>query len=306
MTAGFVDLDVRYLDALTGKGVALDDIRGVVKNAVGTTIEEIVPDAYTDGDGAYYSVKNYDIRDATKFFGLFLTVDWIAIKGSITLPTFSKQYDYQPVADSPADKTIIYWDPPDTEYEIAYYEISRERRVNNVAEEAFVGRSFGPSFINTEAFENEFEARSWAYKIQAFRHAPGEVQADGSDYVALGVSISPRITTRTGLAVCLVEGRVRDITGVPYRWKTDRSESWVSFFMDWNDRHSFIGDRGLYVLPAAVQIPLASDGGFSAALIQDVVATLIIEWSGLKGRFVVPRRSQAFINELNMEIEKTW
>lgn len=306
MSAGFVDLDVRYVDPITGKGVALDDIRGIVKNSVGTIIEEIVPDAYADADGAYYSTKDYNILDATKFFGLFLTVDWAATKGGILLPTFPKQYDYEPVTDNPADKTVVYWDPPDTEHQIAYYEIYRERTENQVVEKELIGRSFGPNFVDTTPYANEFEARSWAYKIYAFYHQTGRLQDDGSDYVALGVTIDPRLTSRTGLNLCLIEGRIRDVTGAPYVWKTDRTTSWVSFFMDWSDRHSYIGDRGLYVTPAAVQIPLASDGGFSAALIQDVVATLIIEWSGLKARFVVPRKSHAFINELNMEIVKTW
>ena len=306
MAAGFVDLDVRYVDPNLGKGVALDSIRGIVKNAIGTEIEEIVPDAYADVDGVFYSVKDYDIRDASKFSGLFLTVDWIVTKGGLLLPTFPKQYDYVPVSDNPADKTVIYWLPPETEHEIAYYEVYRWRCVNEVKEEILVGRSFGPSFVDTTVYANEFDARTWSYRIAAYYHQSGTIQDDGSDYVALGVNITPEIVDRTCCNLCLIEGRIRDVTGAPYRWKTDRTESWVSFFMDWNDRHSFIGDRGLYVTPAAVQIPLASDGGFSAALIQDVVATLIIEWSGLKARFVVPRKAHAYINELNMEIEKTW
>ena len=306
MAAGFVDLDVRYLDVTSGKGVAIDALHGTVKNAFGTVIEEITPDPYADIDGSYYSVKDFDVRDSTKFSGLFLTVDWLAVKGGIVLPTFSKQYDFVPVSEAPANKTIIYWDPPDTEHEIAYYEIRRERSVNNVTETAFVGRSFGPSFVDTTVFANEFEARSWAYRAYAFYNSPGALQDDGSDYIASQIPITPRVTSRTGLAVCVIEGHIRDVTGAPYVWKTDRTESWVSFFMDWNDRHSFIGAEGLYVTPAAVQIPLASDGGFSAALIQDVVATLIIEWSGLKARFVVPREDHVYINELNLDIEKTW
>ena len=306
MTAGYVDLDVRYLDALTNRGVALDSIRGRVRNAVGTLIEEIVPLPYIDDDGALYSMKEYSVLDTTKFSGLFLTVDWIAIKGGIVLPTFSKQYDYQPVTDNPADKTIVYWAPPDTPYDIAYYEIYRKRTISGVVIKVLAGRSFGPSFVDRQAFSNEFEARSWSYEMYAFYHYPGFIQPDGSDYIALGVPITPSITSRTGLSVCLVEGRVRDVTGAPYVWKTDRTESFVSFFMDWNDRHSYVGDRGLYITPSAVQIPLATDGGFSVALVQDVVATLIIEWSGLKARFVVPRKEQAFINDLNMEIAKTW
>lgn len=306
MTAGFIDLDVRYLDVSSGQGVALDSIRGIVKNAVGTTIEEIIPDPYSDVDGAYYAAKDYSVLDATKFSGLFLTVDWIAIKGGLTLPTFPKRYDYQPVADNPANKTAVYWDPPDTPYAIAYYEIYRERCVNSVTEKVLAGRSFGPSFVDHKVFADEFEARSWNYRAYAFYHKPGEVQDDGSDYVPLEATIVPRMVSRTGQNLCLIEGSIKDVTGAPYVWKTDRTESWVSFFMDWRDRHSFIGERGLYITPAAIQIPLASDGGFSAALVQDVVATLIIEWSGLKARFVVPRQDHAFINELNMEIEKTW
>lgn len=306
MAAGFVDLDVRYVDPVTGKGVALDSIRGRVSNADGVFVEEIVPDAYVDADGAYYATKDYDVRDATKFSGLFLTVEWVAIKGGLLLPTFPKKYDYVPVSDNPADKTVVYWLPPDTDHEIAYYEIYRHRCINAVQEEELAGRSFGPSFIDDKVFANEFEARSWAYKILAYYNQPGTLQDDGSDYVALGVNIVPEIVDRTCCNLCLVEGRIRDVTGAPYRWKTARTESWVSFFMDWNDRHSFIGDRGLYVTPAAVQIPLASDGGFSAALVQDVVVTLLVEWSGLKARFVVPRRGHAFINELNLDIQKTW
>lgn len=306
MTAGFVDLDVRYVDPSTQKGVALDSIRGLVKNALGHEIEEVVPEAYSDTDGTYYSMKDYDIRNASNFAGLFLTVDWIAIKGGIILPTFSKQYDYRPVADDPANKTVVYWEPPDTECEIAFYEIYRERTIDNVLEKVFAGRSFGPSFVDCSCFENEFEARSWTYRAYPFYHSEGVQQPDGSDYYDSGISITPTLISRTGLGICLIEGRIRDVTGAPYRWKTERTESWVSFFMDWNDRHSYVGERGVYITPAAVQIPLASDGGFSAALVQDVVATLIIEWSGLKARFVVPRRDHAFINELNLEIEKTW
>jgi hypothetical protein len=306
MAAGFVDLDVRYVDPTTGKGVALDSIHGIVTNAMGIVIEEIVPVAYSDVDGVYYSVKDFDVRDASKFSGLFITVDWVVVKGAILLPTFPKQYDYEPVADGPATKTIIYWDPPIVEKEIAFYDVYRERTVDHVSEKVLAGRSFGPSFVDTHPFTDEFEARSWAYRAYAFYRTPGVLQDDGSDYVDSEVAITPRVTSRTGLGICLVEGRICDVTGAPYTWSTERTESFVSFFMDWNDRHSYVGDRGLYVTPAAVQIPLASDGGFSAALIQDVVATLIIEWSGLKGRFIVPRKSHAYINELNMVIEKTW
>jgi hypothetical protein len=304
--AGIVDLDVRYRDPESGSGIAVDSIRGIIKNAMGEVIEEITPEAYADTEGVYYGVMDYDARDASKFAGLFLTVDWIAIKGGLQLPTFPKRYNYVPVADNPADKTVIYWLPPETEHEIAYYDINRCRKVDDVVEEVLVGRSFGPNFIDTTVFENEFEARSWAYTMQAYYHKSGVVQEDGSDYVPLGVTIQPTMVSRTGLSLCLIEGRIRDVTGAPYRWSTERTESWVSFFMDWSDRHSYIGERGLYVTPAAVQIPLASDGGFSAALVQDVVATLLIEWSGLKARFVVPRKDHAFINELNMDIEKTW
>jgi len=306
MTAGFVDLDVRYVDPITGQGVALDSIKGLVKNALGATIEEIVPDPYLDVDGAYYSKKDYDIRNAENFSGLFLTVDWIVVKGGVLLPTFPKRYDYAPVADAPANKTIVYWDPPETEREIGFYEIYRERQVNNVTETEFLGRSFGPSFVDNTVYADEFQARSWAYRAYAFYRTPGTLQDDGSDYINSEIPITPRQTSRTGLGICLVEGRISDVTGAPYRWQTNRTESWVSFFMDWNDRHSYIGDKGLYITPAAAQIPLASDGGFSAALVHDVVTTLIIEWSGLRGRFVVPRTSHAYINELDMVISKTW
>lgn len=306
MAAGFVDLDVRYVDPNTGQGVALDSLVGTVKNAIGTVIETVTPLPYSDVDGAYYSVKDYNVLDSTKFFGLFLTVDWVAVKGGVALPTFPKRYDYQPVADAPATKTIVYWDPPITDRVIGFYEVYRARQVNNVEEKEFVGRSFGPSIIDDYAYANEYEARSWAYKAYAFWQTPGTLQDDGSDFLDSEIPITPRTTSRTGLGICLVEGRITDVTGAPYRWQTDRTESWVSFFMDWNDRHSFIGERGQYVTPAAVQIPLASDGSFSAALIHDVVATLIIEWSGLKARFVVPRESHAYINDLNMTIEKTW
>ncbi len=132
MTAGLIDLDVRYKDPTTQSGVALDAIHGLVKNAAGTIIEEVIPDPYSDADGAYYSVKDYDVRDASKFAGLFLTVDWVAIKGGIELPTFSKRYDYMPVADAPIDKTVIYWDPPQSEKGIVFYEVYRQRTISGV------------------------------------------------------------------------------------------------------------------------------------------------------------------------------
>lgn len=298
MPAGVIDLDVRYLDAVSGEGVAVETIHGVVKNSLGVVIEEITPVAETDLSGVIYYARDYDVRNGAKFPGLFLTVDWVAVRYGTVLPTFSKRYDYRPVTVEAASATVMQWDPS-TDPLVMFYEINRTRAGETAP--TYVGRSFGPFFVDRTVFPNEFEARSWNYTATPFARTPGTLQADGSDYRALGTQSSPLRIWRSSAAVCMVSGKVTDITGGSgVAFYADRKWPEVIFAVHPRATQQLVGDK--YLMPEDVSARVALDGSFTVILLQDTIVEFRVSCTYFRGRFVVPRRESATIGDVGIEI----
>lgn len=294
MAAGFIDLDVRYIDVNTLVGVAVDGLSGKVKNALGVQQREVVPDPMQDDDGVFYRYPDLDIRDPAAYPGTMLTVAWVASRYGVLLPTFDKAYMFAPVAPGPADKTVIYWTPSKAQG-VLFYQIRRTRGL----EEVFVGRSFGPAFVDEFPFPNEFEARSWQYCIDVATHRGGILQPDGSDYVIEAGSVAQTIY-RTNQPVCVVRGKIIDLVGRPYATGSDDYNQTLVVFQQYSkDRHQILGDT--YVLPEAIHIQTTAYGDFTVALVQDVLTEIWVPFSRFRARFIVPRKSQAGISELNLQ-----
>jgi hypothetical protein len=298
MAAGFVDLSVRYRDIFTGRNVSVDYISGIVRNSRGLVIESITPLPYTDVDGAYYSAVDYDVRDASKFPGAFLTVEWTAYKMGIALPLL-KHYDYQPVSEDYADKTLLYWlplTPPGSAY---FYEVHRTR---NDGTDELAGRSFGSSFVDAYPFDNEFEARAWLYKMKPFRRTGAEgLQPDGSDLISQGTALEPYLMFRTSAPVCSVTGRLTDVGGRPIfsgEFKFEMAS--VVFKVNRRDRWQIVGDT--LFTNESLYAGISESGRFTIDLIQDCVVEMWIPFMNFAARFIVPRKSLAGLSELNLEI----
>ena len=297
MTAGLINLDVRYRDVETEEGIAVEKITGIVRNSVGTVIEEVTPDAMLDTEGVFYRVPDYDTRDASKFFGLFITVEWRAQRYNVWLPTFEKKYFIDPVAEAPANRTVIYWLPYD-DPNLLFYNIYRYRE--DVEGDVFVGRSYSPSFVDEYPFENEFEARSWKYRINPVLHVQGLLQPDGTDYVEQDEGITPTVTYRTNGGTCLLTGSIVDVSGNPVNFNTDTVErSSVVFRINWRDRFqilqsAIISTEDVYALPSY-------DGRFSVNLIWDAVVEMWIPPLNFRVRFLVPRLNRVDFSSLEFE-----
>jgi hypothetical protein len=295
MAAGFIDLDVRYVDVNTLIGVAVDGLSGAVKNALGVQQRVVVPDPMQDADGVFYRYPALDIQDPAAYPGTWLSVMWQASRYGVLLPSFDKSYLFAPVAPGPADKTVIYWTPSKVKG-LLFYQIRRTRGTENV----LVGRSFRPSFVDEHVFPNEFDARSWQYCIDIAVHRGGLLQPDGSDYV-IEVGSVYQTTYRTNQPMCMIHGKIIDLLGRPYATGSDDYNQTIVAFQQYSkDRHQLLGDT--YVLPEAIHVQTTAYGDFTAALVQDVLAEIWIPFSRFRARFIVPRKSQAGISELSLQM----
>jgi hypothetical protein len=302
MTAGFVDLDVRYTDPVMHLGVAVESLSGIVRNALGQIVEVVHPEPEVDANGVTYWVRDYDIRDATKFAGLTLTVEWEAVLRGIALPTFPKLYAYAPVARKPALATVLQW-PPCADPNVLFYEITRRR--SDVETSIFVGRSFGPSYIDETVFASEFEARSWRYWVQQYARTPGFLQLDGSDYAASGGPFEPTRTWRATTPVCSISGRLVDIMGGPsVGLYVDRKHPEVIFTVHPKQTQQLMGD--MYIMPEDIVANVGLDGYFNIVLLQDVIVEFRVTSTYFRGKFIVPRRTSAELSDLDIEIVRDY
>lgn len=298
MPAGFVDLDVRYKDAVTLQGVAVESIVGSVYNALGALVAAVLPLAEVDADGVIYYTRDYDVRDATKFAGLFLTVEWSAVYRGVALPLYTKRYDYAPVARCAAQSTVIEW-LPCTDPNVLFYEISRRRA--DFPNSIYVGRSFGPAFVDKTVFANEFEARSWQYWIQQYARTPGFIQLDGSDYTLSGGPFRPTRIWRSSSPMCLITGNVADITGGSgIRNHEDRKHPEVIFTPHPRHTQQLVG--GTYIMPEDIVANVALDGFFSVALMQDTIVEFRVSSTYFRGELIVPRRDEATLADVEVRI----
>lgn len=298
MPAGFVDLDVRYKDAGTLQGVAVESVVGSVRNALGQAIGIVIPLPETDVDGVIYYTRDYDVRDATKFAGLFLTVEWSAVFRGVALPLYTKRYDYAPVARKAASVTVLEW-PPCVDPNVFFYEIVRRR--SDVVGDIFVGRSFGPAFVDKTVFANEFEARSWQYWVQQYARNPGFIQPNGSDYMLSGGPFQPTRIWRSSSPVCLVSGNVADISGGSgVRTHADRKHPEVMFTPHPRHTQQLVG--GTYIMPEDIVANVTLDGYFSVALLQDTIVELRISSTYFRGEFIVPRRDETTLADVEVRI----
>lgn len=297
MPAGIINLDVRYLDVESGLGIAVEKITGVIRNAVGTLIEEVAPEAFSDLEGVFYRLEDYDTRDASKFFGTFITVEWKAQRYGVWLPVFEKKYFIDPVAEAPANRSMVYWDPFGNP-NLFFYNVYRFR--TDPSEEVFAGRSFSNSFVDVEPFVNEFEARSWQYKIRPVLKTPGVIQPDGSDYVEKESSYLAFAVYRTSNGVCQLDGAIATLSGAPVNFNTDTiGKSSVVFRVNWRDRFQILRDavistEDVYVLPSY-------NGRFSVSLLWDAVVEMWIPPLNFRVRFLVPRKDQADFSSIEFE-----
>lgn len=297
MPAGFLDLDVRYRDAQSGDGVAVESLVGYVRNSLGEAVDLVLPVAETDAGGVIYYARDYDVRDATKFPGLFLTVEWVAVRYGVALPTFSKQYDYAPVAKRAMLATVLEWAPCEDPRTL-FYEVYRKL---NSTDPVLIGRSFGPFFLDTTAYTNEFEARAWIYHITPVFLTPGEIQPDGSDYMASGTNINPERAWRTSDPVCEISGRLSDLIGGPgvdiYQEKQFPE---VVFSIHPRATQQLVGSK--YILPEDVYARVGADGSFTIVLLQDTIVEFRVNTTYFRARFVVPKTWRAELGDLDIEI----
>ena len=294
---GILDLMVRYRDPTSQRGVAVDEISGIVKNSKGVTIETITPVAETDAEGVIYGVRDYDATNTADFPGEFLTVDWITTLHGIQLPTFAKTYDYRPTGKEARAATTVSW-PADAR--ALFYEVYRERDGASV----FIGRSFGNVYVDRYPFENEAEARSYCYFAYAAISTPGTLKPLGGDYEIRESSIPATTVQRVTTAVCLIEGRILDVFGLSANIVFPADDPTyghqIVFSVNTRDYHIIRGES--YIVPEDVYATLNARGEFSAALVQDLVVELRVPLNRFRGRFVVPRKDRAILEDLNMEI----
>jgi len=295
MAAGLVNLVVRYSDVLTGRGVPVDSLRGRLFNAMGAAKGEIVPTAKSDVDGVYYEYEDLDVHDPAVYPGTYLMVEWLAERYGVTLPTFPKKYDFVPAYAFPANKTVVIWKNTGCS-PFLFYEVWRRR---SFEPDVFVGRSFGPSIVDSTVFVNEFEARSWKYVVKTAVHADGALQPDGTDINYQEYGGTPTVL-RTDLAVCSVEGRIVDLMGRPYFSNQAYDKSIVGFRQYEKDRHQVVGN--VYILPEEVVVQTTELGQFSVILIQDVLAEIWVPSSRFRARFAVPKKDVAGLGDLNFQI----
>jgi hypothetical protein len=296
MTAGIMNLDVRYKDVESGEGIAVENITGIVRNAIGTVIEEITPVPLDDAEGVFYREVDYDTRDASKFFGTFITVEWKAQRYGVWIPTFEKRYYIDPVAEAPVDKTLVYWEPY-VDADLFFYNVYRYRAADG---EVFAGKSFSPSYVDDHPFENEFEARSWQYRIRPVTRTPGCIQDDGSDYVEQATFLTPYSANRVSNGTCRVYGSISNITGNPINFTDETiARSSIVFRINWRDRHQILG--GTIITPEDVYVLPTSDGRFSVNLLWDAVVEMWIPPLNFRVRFLVPRERQVDFSTLEFE-----
>lgn len=299
---GFVDLQVQYKDAVTGDPVAVGNISGVVRNALGTEIESIIPIAFDDPtEGLLYQTLDYDLRDSSKFPGTFITVEWQADRLGVFLPTFDKIYRFRPVAEEAFNQTAMYWlafDDPNT----LFYEIERHRTTDAGIEEEIIGQTFAVSFIDTTVYTNEFEARTWQYRMYPALRT-NTLNDDGTDYIISGSPQTAYAVFRTAKSFCNLSGHAVNLIGQPA--DTDVSETKleqdsISFRVYYKDRHQVVGDA--IILPETIYVKLSAAGRFEINLIQGTVVELHIPYSNYRGRFAVPNQAQATLEDLTIEI----
>lgn len=298
MAAGFVDLDVRYTDSISFRGVAVDNLRGEVKTAAGFSAGTVIPDGFQDANGAFYGVLDYDVRDASQFFGTFIKVYWSCTYHGIALPIIEKRYDFLPVAPEPVNKTLIYWLPLNDPLYTYYYDVYRYRD----STEEFVGRTFATSFSDTKAFASEFEARSWKYKIYTNKSNPGYApDPDEGDFIRDGSALAPYYVGRAGVSLCEISGKVTDLSGRPEQMVSEYLEQApIEFTVNWRDRFEILGDT--IILPEGVYVSTGQGGAFSVGLLQDAVVEMRIPMINFTARFIVPRQDKAKLSELNIEL----
>lgn len=297
MTAGKIDLEVRYLDPDTGEGIAMDFVSGVVRNALGEIqTENLVPTPLVDDDGVLYKAVNFDVSSPVQFPGTWLTVEWQANRFGVGIPTFLKRYEFAPTSKYANNATVVYW-PACASPGILFYEVSRFRSADPTP--VLVGRTFGTSIVDRTVYGSEFEARSWRYQAWAAIRMEGAMNPDGSDYTLQDVSAVPK-TYRVDKPVCLISGQVVDIMGRPFYSNVDYTKTQVVFRQYEKDRHQMLGDR--YVAPEAVQLNLTEEGNFCAVLLQDVLVEIWIPMTRFRARFVVPRKEEATLADLNLQV----
>lgn len=298
MTAGFVDLDVRYTDSISLRGVAVDNLTGLVKNSAGESAGTVVPEGFIDANGAFYGVLDYDVQDASKFSGTYLTVYWSCTYHGIALPIVEKRYDFLPVAPAPVDKTVLYWLPLNDPNYTYFYDVYRYRD----STEEFVGRTFAASYSDTKVFASEFEARSWKYKIYVYKSNPGYAPdpVEG-DFIKEGSALEPYYVGRTGVSLCEISGKVTDLAGRPEQMRSEYLEQApIEFTINWRDRFEILGDT--IILPEGVYVTTGQGGAFAVGLLQDAVVEMRIPMINFTARFIVPRQEKATLSELNLEL----
>lgn len=297
MPAGYVDLEVRYLDPDTGEGIAMDFVSGTVRNALGEVqTENLVPFPIVDDDGVLYRFPNFDVSRPAIFPGTWLTVEWKANRFGVGIPTFLKRYEFAPASKYANAATVVYW-PASASPGILFYEVKRIRGADD--DPVLVGRTFGNSIVDRTVFGSEFEARSWRYQAWAAVQVQGPLRPDGSDYTIQDVSAAPK-SYRIDKPVCLVSGRLANIMGMPFYSNVDYTKTQVIFRQYEKDRHQMLGD--LYVAPEAVHLNVTEQGNFSVVLLQDVLAEIWVPMTRFRARFVVPRKEEATLADLNLQV----
>jgi len=297
MPAGYVDLEVRYLDPDTGEGVAMDFVSGTVRNALGEVqTENLVPFPIVDDDGVLYRAPNFDVSKPAIYPGTWLTVEWKANRFGIGIPTFQKRYEFAPSAKYANNATVVYW-PACATPGILFYEVTRIR--SDADDPVFVGRTFGNSIVDRVVFGSEFEARSWRYQAAAAVRVEGALRPDGSDYIVQDVGSAPK-WYRTDKPICSIEGRLADLMGAPFYSNVAYTKTQVIFRQYEKDRHQVMGD--LYVVPEAIHLNTNELGTFGAVLLQDVLAEIWIPMTRFRARFVVPRKDAATLADLNLQV----
>lgn len=303
---GFVDLDVQYRDNNTGVGVSVDTLEGRVYNELGRLIETVSPIPEIDANGVTYYVRDLDLRNASNYPGLNISVEWAAVYRGIALPTFSKKYGFQPTSPRAMNATVLQWEQCSNPLAF-FYEIKKNRQ--DLPSWQLVGRSWGPFFVDRTVFANEFEARSWSYNVIQYVRTPGILQPDGSDYIEGGQSFPPlriwRAPSGEGSVggVCEISGRIVDLMGGPgvnYWPDLERKLPEISFTNHPRATQQLVGDT--YIMPEDVYVRVALDGRFTVALLQDTIVEFRVTNTFFKGRFITPKKEKATLGEVMIEI----